>query len=405
MTNMSRSLNDQARRALKAGEELARAMNHEYVGTEHILLGLLQDEQGIVARALDELGADAGRIRREIEQLVVAGAEPVTRCSLPLTPRAKRAISFTEEDLWILQQDRVGPEHLVFGLLREPDGVAGQVLRNMGVDLHQLGKRVFAPRLNQLKFVEQIVRPVRASTHRKRKLREELLGHLTAICNEEQVRFADPAAALHAATERFGIPAELTHEIETSLPVSERFNYFVERHLGWRAPESTASWMLRLSAHLFCMFAATCAITVASVILLSGSSDWTWKVARGAVAFVLLASAAPITLGQLNFKVRDAMFGIFGQPRSRWRVIRFHLFSTLAIVIGGFSYFAVYEWNMAAAYRLLPLFVAAGFAWVIISHVIVRWNGLREISDVMWECLDLQTPRTGPDEASAALAT
>jgi ATP-dependent Clp protease ATP-binding subunit ClpA len=248
MSNMFRSLNDQARRALKASEELAHGMNHDYVGTEHILLGLIQDEQGLVARALDELGADQSRIRREIEQLVVAGADPVAQSSLPLTPRAKRAISFAEEHLWILRQDRVGPEHLVFGLLREPDGVAGQVLRNLGVDLHQLGKRVFEPRLNQLRFVERVVRPVRASARRKRKLREELLGHLTAMCDEEQERFDDPAAALQAATERFGIPANLTHEIEASLPASERFNYFVERRLGWRAPESTGRWMLRLSA-------------------------------------------------------------------------------------------------------------------------------------------------------------
>jgi len=126
---------DRARKVMALANQEAQRFNHEYIGTEHILLGLAEEGAGCAANVLKTLGLDLGKLRREVEKLVKTGPEPGTMGKLPQTPRAKRVIEFAIEESRRLHHKYVGTEHLLLGLLRERDGVAAQVLMNLGVKL------------------------------------------------------------------------------------------------------------------------------------------------------------------------------------------------------------------------------------------------------------------------------
>ena len=193
---MYQGFTDEARSVMDSAEKEARGLQHDYVGTEHILLGLLQEGASPVADVLQTFGLDAAKIRREIERLVQRGAQPVGALKLPLTPRSTRVLEYAAAEARFMNEEFVGSEHLLMGLFRTADGVAGQVLRNLGLELEQLVAEIFRIRVMQMKTVERAVRPVRAGTVWKRKTREELLSHLTAIYVEERPRLQDPKAAM-----------------------------------------------------------------------------------------------------------------------------------------------------------------------------------------------------------------
>ncbi len=239
---MTQSLTNQTRKVLALANEAARSFNHEYVGTEHVLLGLIEDRSAGVADILATFGIDADKVYAEIERLVQRGAEPVALRTLPLTPRAARAVDHARFETRLMGEMCVRPEHLFLGLMNDRAGVACQVLINLGISLPELTKEVFKVFLAQMKVVERIVRPVKASTPRKRKIREELLAHLSAIYDQELDRLHDPTAALQAAAARLGDSAELANELQKALPFHERFSHFVESWFAWRAPESAARY-------------------------------------------------------------------------------------------------------------------------------------------------------------------
>jgi hypothetical protein len=385
-------LSTPARQALANAENAARGLNHAYIGTEHLLLGLIQDEAGTAARALRELGADAPRIRRKIERLVTAGSEPVSQPRLPLTPRAKQAIAYAEEDARILQQDCIGPEHLLIGLMREPEGVARQVLLSLGLKLTSLGERVFAPRLNQLKLVERIVRPVRAGTARKRKMREELLAHLTAIYDQELERVRDPDAALRVAAERFGEPADLTRELESSLPVAARIDYFSERMLGWRAPESAARYLARMAGAVFLLLGVVVALLATIVAWNIGWDGGARLAIRPLIAVLVLAPADVYLIGWLQFKLRDTIFGVFGSRKSFRAELLLAFLIALVVTVSGTTFVAIAEWDLIAAKQLFLPMLVAGIGMAIAAHVTARVAGPTQIRDTMWACLDIDRP-------------
>src|SRR5688500_9893828 len=183
--HMSLKLSDGARRAFAKADEEARIFNHGYIGTEHLLLGVLAEQRGVASDVLTSSGVDVAAVRGEIEKLVDRGPAPVSAPKLPLTPRSQAAIDFAGDEARAFNDTTVGAEHLLLGLLREPDGVAGQVLRNLGFEPDEIRADVFRVRIRLMKIVERAVRPVRASVGRKRKMREELFAHLTAIYEEE----------------------------------------------------------------------------------------------------------------------------------------------------------------------------------------------------------------------------
>src|ERR1700759_5295355 len=133
---------DRARKVMQLANQEAQRFNHEYVGTEHVLLGLIKEGSGVAATVLRNMDVDLRKIRNEIEKIVQAGPEMVTMGKLPQTPRAKKVIEYAIEEARNLNHNYVGTEHLLLGLLREQEGVAAQVLMNLGLKLEDVREEV-----------------------------------------------------------------------------------------------------------------------------------------------------------------------------------------------------------------------------------------------------------------------
>jgi ATP-dependent Clp protease ATP-binding subunit ClpC len=110
-------------------------LDHEYIGTEHILLGLLMEEAGVAAILLKRLGCDFPRVCVELEKIIKIGRSPVGIHKLPMTPRARNIIKYAIEESRGLNHNYVGTEHLLLGVVRETDAVAARILLNVGVTL------------------------------------------------------------------------------------------------------------------------------------------------------------------------------------------------------------------------------------------------------------------------------
>ncbi|MBI4606862.1 MAG: hypothetical protein HY721_33270 [Planctomycetes bacterium] len=126
---------DRARRVMALARKEAQRLNHDYIGTEHLLLGLIQEGAGCAAKVLKSLGVEIDRIRREIEKNVQSGPIVVTMGQLPFTARAKKVLELSMEEANELGHNYIGTEHLLLGLIRENDGVAAQVLLELNLKL------------------------------------------------------------------------------------------------------------------------------------------------------------------------------------------------------------------------------------------------------------------------------
>jgi ATP-dependent Clp protease ATP-binding subunit ClpC len=133
---------DRARKVMQLANQEAQRFNHEYIGTEHILLGLIKEGSGVAANVLKNLDVDLRKIRLEVEKLVQSGPDMVTMGKLPQTPRAKKVIEYSMEEARNLGHNYVGTEHILLGLLREQEGVAAQVLMNLGLKLEEVREEV-----------------------------------------------------------------------------------------------------------------------------------------------------------------------------------------------------------------------------------------------------------------------
>jgi ATP-dependent Clp protease ATP-binding subunit ClpC len=133
---------DRARKVMQLANQEAQRFNHEYIGTEHILLGLVKEGSGVAANVLKNLDVDLRKIRLEVEKIVQSGPDMVTMGKLPQTPRAKKVIEYAIEEARQLNHNYVGTEHLLLGLLREQEGVAAQVLMNLGLKLDEVREEV-----------------------------------------------------------------------------------------------------------------------------------------------------------------------------------------------------------------------------------------------------------------------
>src|SRR5215468_10728332 len=140
--DMFERFTDRARKVMALANQEAQRFNHEYIGTEHILLGLVKEGSGVGANVLKNLDVDLRKVRLEVEKLVKSGPDMVTMGKLPQTPRAKKVIEYAIEEARNLNHNYVGTEHLLLGLLREHDGVAAQVLMNLGLKLEEVREEV-----------------------------------------------------------------------------------------------------------------------------------------------------------------------------------------------------------------------------------------------------------------------
>ena len=132
---------DRARRVLVLAQEEARLLNHNFIGTEHLLLGLIHEGEGVAAKALESFGIALEAARRRVEQTIGPAGSP-TSGSPPFTPRAKKVLELSLREALQLGHNYIGTEHLLLGLVREGEGVAVQVLVSLGADLSLVRQRV-----------------------------------------------------------------------------------------------------------------------------------------------------------------------------------------------------------------------------------------------------------------------
>jgi len=133
---------ERARKVIILAKEEARRFNHDYIGTEHILLGLIREGEGVAATVLQKMNVSLEKIRLEIEKLVQPGPTTQIIGDIPFTPRAKKALELAAEEARSLGHNYIGTEHLLLGLIREGEGVASQVLLNLGLDLNTVRNEV-----------------------------------------------------------------------------------------------------------------------------------------------------------------------------------------------------------------------------------------------------------------------
>ncbi|HUV39276.1 MAG TPA: Clp protease N-terminal domain-containing protein, partial [Planctomycetota bacterium] len=133
---------DRARKVMGLANQEAQRFNHEYIGTEHVLLGLVKEGSGVAANVLRNLDIDLKKIRIEVEKIVQSGPDTLSMGKLPYTPRAKKVIELAFEEARSLGHNYVGTEHLLLGLLREQEGVAARVLMNLGLKLDDVREEV-----------------------------------------------------------------------------------------------------------------------------------------------------------------------------------------------------------------------------------------------------------------------
>jgi len=133
---------ERARKVILLAKEEAKRFNHDYIGTEHILLGLVREGEGVAAAVLMGLGLDPAKVRMEVEKLVHPGTGTTVTGDIPFTPKAKRAIELAMDEARELGHNYIGTEHLLLGLIREGEGVAAQVLTNLGLNLDKVREEI-----------------------------------------------------------------------------------------------------------------------------------------------------------------------------------------------------------------------------------------------------------------------
>src|SRR5881296_1031536 len=132
---------DRARRVVVLAQEEARMLNHNYIGTEHILLGLIHEGEGVAAKALESLGISLEAVRSQVEEIIGQGQAAPTG-HIPFTPRAKKVLELSLREALQLGHNYIGTEHILLGLIREGEGVAAQVLQKLGADLNRVRQTV-----------------------------------------------------------------------------------------------------------------------------------------------------------------------------------------------------------------------------------------------------------------------
>jgi ATP-dependent Clp protease ATP-binding subunit ClpC len=395
---MFKPLTQQAREVITLAAGESRRLRHEYIGTEHILLALSLEPSFARSGVLARLGLNADAVRARVEELVRPGPPQQQQTSgapaeLPLTPRAARAVQMASDEAASVSLPLAGPEHLLIGLIRESDGVAGRVMRELGLDEGRVRGECLLGRLRQMQIVERCVRPVRANVKRKRRMREELLAHLAAICEEEQqAKPIDAPAALDAAARRFGDPAELARELQASVPRSERIDCQIEYWLGWRAPETVLRMLLRTSFISFCLLAAVAVVAILAGVLFSHDSrNDIGVVLRVFLSMMFLCPAGQFGFGWCYFKARDALWGAFGHNRSRGRALAWLIGTAVVVLSCGLGFVFIVEGSSARVIQSLPSISAGALGAAIACGLLARFRGLVEIRDAMWGLLPVDT--------------
>jgi ATP-dependent Clp protease ATP-binding subunit ClpA len=202
-------------------------LNHNYIGTEHILLGLIHEGEGVAAKALESLGISLEAVRQQVEEIISQGQQAPSG-HIPFTPRAKKVLELSLREALQLGHNYIGTEHILLGLIREGDGVAAQVLVNLGADLNRVRQQVI-----QLLHGHQAKKPASAVVR-------EVESRLSAV--EERVGIGPANAELDAQilqvrTDRHA--AEFAEDYERAASLRDRENELLadkaSRHQEWEA--------------------------------------------------------------------------------------------------------------------------------------------------------------------------
>ena len=138
---MFEKFTDKARRVVVLAQEEAKLLNHNYIGTEHILLGLIHEGEGVAAKALEALGINLEQVREQVQDIIGQGQQAPSG-HIPFTPRAKKVLELSLREALQLGHSYIGTEHLLLGLIREGEGVAAQVLTKLGADTNKVRQQV-----------------------------------------------------------------------------------------------------------------------------------------------------------------------------------------------------------------------------------------------------------------------
>src|SRR5579875_2268447 len=134
---------DRARRVVVLAQEEARMLNHNYIGTEHILLGLIHEGEGVAAKALESLGISLEAVRQQVEEIIGQGQQAPSG-HIPFTPRAKKVLGLALREALTLSHNYIGTEHILLGIVQEVDGIGAQILRDQAGDLTAVRTAVLA---------------------------------------------------------------------------------------------------------------------------------------------------------------------------------------------------------------------------------------------------------------------
>jgi ATP-dependent Clp protease ATP-binding subunit ClpC len=133
---------ERAREVVVLAQDEARALRHNYIGTEHILLGLLREEEGLAARVLESLAITVEEVRAQVARIIGPGDEPIVSGQIPFTPRAKKVLELSLREALSLKHNYIGTEHILLGLVRENEGVAARILLDFDADAEKIRNEI-----------------------------------------------------------------------------------------------------------------------------------------------------------------------------------------------------------------------------------------------------------------------
>ena len=133
---------ERAKQVVVLAQEEARALKHNYIGTEHILLGLLREEEGLAARVLESLDVTVEEVRAQVARIIGPGDEPIVSGQIPFTPRAKKVLELSLREALSLKHNYIGTEHILLGLVRENEGVAARILVDFDADAETIRNEI-----------------------------------------------------------------------------------------------------------------------------------------------------------------------------------------------------------------------------------------------------------------------
>jgi len=191
--------NDRAKRVLALAQDEAIRFNHNYIGTEHLLLGLVREGEGVAARVLDSLGVELSKVRTAVEFIIGRGDSTTSPSEITLSPRTKKVIELAIDEARKLGHSHVGTEHLLLGLVREGEGIASGVLESLGVSLEKVRHQVIATLGQQHPATAETAAAGGKSASSKTPTLDQLGVNLTAMAKAQQL---DPVIGREKEIER-----------------------------------------------------------------------------------------------------------------------------------------------------------------------------------------------------------